>query len=95
MLAKCVELTNLTSRLYQRRLITDKDYRNLQLPTADGNMLNSSLVNASCEGLGRGKQLVKYLYLALLDAYLDNCDQYCHHVALKVLRIAGESIMLV
>ena len=70
-------------------MLTQPDVATLSQPNATGQMLSISLINASCETHGRGKHLVMDLYLSLLDQFLDSCDQWCHHVALHVLRETG------
>ena len=90
-LAQCKCVQDLAINLYQKKVIGDKDFQQLQQPTATGSDLSAALVRASQEGeLGRGGRLIRDLYLALLDMFAENSDQsWCHRMALRTLREIG------
>ena len=89
-ICECQLVNKLAVYLEKRNMLNKEDYRQLSQPNATGAMLNIVLFNASCETKGRGCSLVRNLYLALLDAFLDRCDlSWFHHTALYVVRETG------
>lgn len=82
--------SGLETFLYNRDLIGRDDVNRLSLSTATGEDLTRIIINASFEDGGRGKHIVKSLYLALLDMFLDKCNQLCHNIAMNVLRENGK-----
>ena len=88
-LAGCKCVQNLAINLYQKKVIGDLDFHQLQLPTGTGSNLSAALVRASQEREGRGPRLIRDLYLALLDMFAEKCDQWCHRIALYTLRPSG------
>ena len=80
-----IPVSKVVIHLYQRRVVSNDDYEDLkkEQPSA-GIKLSHALVASSKRSVGEGKNLIKNLYLALLDAFLDTYDQGCHHVALHL-----------
>lgn len=87
--SKCQCVQSLALNLYEKKLISEEEFHHLQLPRATGQELTAILIKASQEGMGRGERLVRDLYLALLDMFAENCNDWCHRIALRVLREAG------
>lgn len=87
--SKCQCVQSLALNLYRKNLISGEEFHHLQLPRATGQELTAILIKASQESIGRGERLIRDLYLALLDMFAENCNDWCHRIALRVLRDAG------
>ena len=86
-LANCSSdsVNGLTTYLNRRYLLNPSDVKELSKPDATGDMLSSRLsLLASTEKKGRGKHLVRDLYLSLLDFCQDRDDAWAHSAAFDV-----------
>ena len=86
---QCQLVNKLAVYLEKRDVLNEEDYRQLKREDATGNKLNDVLFTASIEKRGRGRHLIKNLYLSLLDAFLDRGDQWFHYTALYIVRETG------
>ena len=87
--SNCVPVASVLIYLHGRKVISKDDYEKLKKEPVGTNFTHA-LVASSYRSMGEGKHLIKNLYLALLDAFLDTCDRGCHHLAL-CLRQTGNS----
>ena len=85
-LASCSSdsVNGLTTYLNGRDLLNLSDVKELSKPDATGDMLSSRLSLASTEKKGRGKDLIRDLYLSLLDLCQDRGDAWAYSVAFDV-----------
>lgn len=81
----CLPVSKVVTFLYQRKVVSYDDFEDLgKDPPSAGIKLSRALVNSSKRNVGEGKDLIKNLYLALLDAFLDTHDRGCHYLALHL-----------
>ena len=91
LVSNAVPVASVVIHLYSRSVISKRDYEELKKEQAGaGTQLAHALVTSSLRSMGEGKHLIKNLYLALLDAFMDTYDRGCHHLALH-LRHTGNS----
>ena len=85
-LANCSSdsVNGLTTYLIRRHLLNQSDVKELSKQDATGDMLSSRLSLASTEKKGRGKNLIRELYLSLLDYCQDRDDAWAYSVAFDV-----------
>ena len=85
MIHNCLPVSKVVTFLYQRNVLSYDDYEDLgKDPPSAGIKLSRALVKSSKRSVGEGKDLIKNLYLALLDAFLDTHNSGCHHLALHL-----------